>query len=516
MPPTYIEFMILYAILFFNIMTYIHLLRTALRMKEQELYGVLRKLSSRDRTAFRRYLQAVESKQDKALGVYFDVIIASLHHPKLVDDAWISNQLPHEQRSLYLLRNRLMNHLERFLVSQQVPDTETHFLLQLAERYLNMGLLVRFERTMRKLEKRLDAMPENASVRLVANFRAKLLRMHRKAESEQFDRQELGAVLDSLDRLYVMEKLRLSAEMLTRQRLAEVEQHVPLLDTIIGAKESRGVSSLFRLYEHLVQMQRQPYDMAILDTYLEELGKRAAELDQHTLRDMFAQALNACTRLTNTGRTAYFQRYLDLLNQMESFGILLQAGEMESWMFMNGLRSCLRIGKTEQAQAMLDVHGKHLRTDVGPRFTALGQAMIWFEASDYERVLQLIQQTRFEEVRHTVLMRTVGVKALAEIAWQSGKDSPKGGAKEPPLHALLAEMEAFTKYMRYHQQELDQVRTARTLEMLQVIRKWWNLPLYERRESNPLIDRVKGAAVMEKSWLIGYLSRDYRQIATSD
>jgi hypothetical protein len=112
-------------------------------------------------------------------------------------------------------------------------------------------------------------------------------------------------------------------------------------------------------------------------------------------------------------------------------------------------------------------------------------------------------------------MRTVGVKALAEIAWLSGKDNPKGGAKEHPLQALLAEIEAFTKYIRYHQRELDKGRAARTLELLQALRKWWNLPLLDRRETHPLVDRAKAANILEKSWLIEYLSRDYRHVENS-
>lgn len=404
-------------------------------MLESKLYDYLLKCSTYELNRFGKYMRSPLYNDDDKLVRFAEAVLPmakkNLLHEVSEQQLWkaVHGRTAYNRTRYNRLLSDTVKKLEHFLVidkfNQQRQTQHAYQLEIMNERKLDKHVPEQMTFAFRKQK-------EQAQHDALYYHTVFLLQQQRNLHLENKDQRSaeknLQDVADSLDLYYFYQKLKYTAAMLHYKNFLSVEAETPLLVDILKLLgdtkyQEPGIQIYRRIIlsftnadseEHYQVLKQLVTDKATLFPYEEQ-------------KAMFVFAMNYCINRINYGKVAYLQEVFELYQYALNKDLLLEDGHLSQWDYKNVVTVALRLKQYKWADHFLqDYKAKLLKADRANAYT-FNMARYYFAIQKYERVLQLLQDVKYNDIFYQLDSKTTLLKTYYELGeWQplySLKDS---------------------------------------------------------------------------------------------
>ncbi|NUQ25546.1 MAG: hypothetical protein HUU34_16490 [Saprospiraceae bacterium] len=321
-------------------------------------------------------------------------------------------------------------------------------------------------------------------------------------QTRRYD-ESLQKKSDALDTFYVIDKLRMACDMVSRNTVVNAGYECHFLDEILGyCRENRlQLSSIpaVQVYLHTLQLlqehQEEPYRQ-----WKDMLDAAAHLFPADELRTLYNYGLNYCVKKINSGQTAFYRDILDLYRVLLTQKIIFKNGYLTQWSFINIATAGIRLKEFDWTASFIENFQHDLWPEDRHNVYHFCLASLYFEKKEFQRALQMLQAVAFNDAYYHLSAKIIQLKSYFELQ------------ETEPFFSLL---EATRLYLSRNLQLSDYQKNS-NVNFFKLAAKLYQLNLQaprltaaakenRRQEIALLIDRTSPLA--NKDWLVQRLER---------
>jgi len=324
---------------------------------------------------------------------------------------------PFNDGALRVLVREFSKVTEDFLAFESLKNDESARQKVVTKWYGEQNLYAEFEKSTQGLLAKMEQQPyrdveyfgEAASLYASYFF-------HQSTEKYTLDDQVLTQLMESVDRAYILFKMRLASEMKNRERILSKQYKIPLLNEAlaIGAAELLPENLPFRLYKRLLTLYETDENpeafYALKDLLVREIGS-LRPFDQSML---LTQLINYTVRQVNKGNTGFYKDLFELYQLALVHKLVLSTGKIEAGVYQNIVSAGCREKAFAWTEQFVEEYSPFLEADIRQDCKTMALALISFNRSNYDQAIQLITEQRFFNVLIQINARVILAKAWFE------------------------------------------------------------------------------------------------------
>lgn len=315
------------------------------------------------------------------------------------------------------------------------------------------------------------------------------IKHHYIEQQEQRDIEpELQAVSDSLDTLFILQKLKFFCKMHNYQLISHKPYRYELQDAIVE-------------YAKVQNFEQQP---AIVAYYFALMTIRNKEENAHffalknilqqqhhlfspeELQDLFVLARNFCIRRANVGERDFAHELLDLYKTEIDQETILQNGYIAPATYKNIVTLAIALKEMEWVVGFVEQLKQHLRPEHREEVYALNLARILFSQKNYAPILPLLQQVHYRDTLFELSAKTLLLQTYFELG---------------EYQVLLSFLDSFSVFL----QRKTSVSNLRKhyQNLIKYVKKWVSIPDYDKAARQQLWEEIEQLSnVAERAWLL--------------
>lgn len=386
---------------------------------------------------------------------------------------------------------------ENFILLESVRDNETLRQKALTEWYGRNNMYAEFEKQTLSILAKMEQQPfrdvehyQSAADLYAAYF------FHQNTEKHTLADSMLTRMMDSVDRGYILLKLRLASEMKNRERILSKHYEVVLLDEVLttGAAGLLKDNVAFELYR-LVLMLYTPGEhddifRQIRDLLLQQID-RLRYFDQSML---LTQVINYVVRQLNQGNKAYSRELLTLYQLALAHQLILSNGKIEASVYQNIVSSGCMEKEMDWTAQFIESYAPYLSEEIRMDCKTMALATWHFHQADYNKAFQLIAEHRFFNVLIQVNARILLIKTCFE----------KFMLDNLYFDLLMSQLDAFEKFIRRHS-VISSFKKEENLHFIKVLKSFAVLFL-QKKPASEIRNRLESLdstyKTHSKDWLL--------------
>ena len=241
--------------------------------------------------------------------------------------------------------------------------------------------------------------------------------------------KNLEEVIRSLDTYYLVQKLKYCAAMLHYKNFLTVEGEVPLINEILKYLESGQFETVpaIEIYRHIILSYTDKDGAPHFAKLKELIVAHQALFTLAEVQNMYVFAMNYCIRQINDGKSEYLKEILFLYKQALENDVLLNDGQLSQWDYKNIVTTALRVKDFKWAEKFMNEYKAKLPKEDRNNAYTFNLARYYFFVKKYDRVLQLLQEVKYNDIFYQLDSKITLLKTYFELGeWQplySLKDS---------------------------------------------------------------------------------------------
>lgn len=312
--------------------------------------------------------------------------------------------------------------------------------------------------------------------------------LHLENKDQRSAEKNLQDVTHSLDVYYCYQKLKYSAAMLHYKNFLSIENENPLLSEVLTLVENSSYNiPAVQIYRHIILSFTEAENETHYKTLKELITKNALLFPLEELKAMFVFAMNYCINCINYGKAEYLQEVLELYKYALKNELLLEDGYLSQWDYKNIITVALRLKDYKWAEKFLSEYKNKLpKADRSNAYT-FNQARYYFAINKYERVLQLLQDVKYNDIFYQLDSKTTLLKTYYELGeWQ-------------PLYSLK---DSFRVMLR-RKKLISQQQKENYMNLLKLSMKLFKLDVKNKASGTALHKQIQTTQnVADKTWLL--------------
>lgn len=393
-------------------------------MRQTKLVEVLRTLSTRERTRWRQYVHSDFFNKHAALRTLCDVVLACAPdfsgeglRKKVVFGQVFGPKEPYNELKINNLISDLYELLLGFLAyTHRASDSageQYHSLMALLERNLDKQAGAVLDKYYKLLEQRNDRTAgwHRDAMRFWEAGEMLYSRQPRRTAGEHLRRQA-----ETLHYAHILEKLRLSIAMLSRNTLAVIspDDAPQWTNDLRELRDDKGLTGALPVAEVYFAAQDllthpSPETFAALSAVLDA---RHRQFRKEELNELYQCALNYCIRRINNGQPEAYADALALYRTLLDRGLLLHNGRLSQWTYKNIATTGLRSGAFDWTENFLIEYRDMLLPTERDNAFAFNLATLYFEKQDFARALRTLQNVEFTDITYHVGAKILQLKSF--------------------------------------------------------------------------------------------------------
>lgn len=447
-------------------------------MQDSKLIELLRTLTTRQRTRFAEYVHSPffnKHEQVKLLCDYLLRLAPDFDEEKKMEKERIYQALypgkALDEDVLHSIFSKLLHLLYDYLVQVQVeaqPRKNQLLLLQdLRQRKLSKHYL--------SAQRKYQALPpaEGHSERLWESYcYHRELDKHFIAQSSPVYDEHLQHKSDELDAFYVVEKLRMACDMLSRNIVINAQYQCRMIDQVLlhlSAQPQRYAElPAVQIYRLILQTLKQPEQELFYQQLIGLIQAHQGEFSQEELNSLYDYALNYCVRKINEGNIRYYEEAFLLYEALLAARLIWVDGFLPPWEYKNIVTAALRTGRYAWAERFIEEYREQLPPEHRKNAYTYNLANLYYSKQDYAQALQALHEVVFTDTTYHLGAKIIQLKSYYELD------------EREPFQSL---MDAFSMYLHRNKHISDYRKTA-NFNFLRLAKKLYKLKeeqLYTKR-----------------------------------
>lgn len=322
-----------------------------------------------------------------------------------------------EQKLRYLLTD-LTKLIEEFLCIKAVSDEELFKLHLLLYTYRQRKLEKPFLSAYKSAQKLLEDWPRRD---VSHSFYEYLIQedMYRFASDKQehLQKSNLQNVVDSLDKYFILNKMRYSAEILNNRNVVAINYKLFLYEEIMNHLRNNPLDDVpaAKIYYNVIQTLTEPDNKVHYQTLLQLLKEYRDIFSKDELFDMYVYAKNFCIRRINNGATEYIRELFDLYKVILENRIIFRDSYMSQWDYKNIVYLGLRLEEYAWVKNFIIKYNDELDPKTRKNAYTYNMANYNFFLSNYDETLTLLRSVEFSDVYYHLDSKSLLLKTYFEL-----------------------------------------------------------------------------------------------------
>jgi len=383
--------------------------------------------------------------------------------------------------------------LEEFLLQQRLRKQEIQARLALAAEFRDRNLDKFFLQSIRKVEQLLNDAPVANADHLALVLELQLEKAHFQTRTIRAGELPLQDISNSLDTLYLAQKLRHACTQLSHQAVYKTSYDFGLLHKVLDAVAEGPYLQVpaIALYYYCYRFLTEQYSQAYFQQFRLALQQNGALFPDSELKNLYLLAINFCIRKLNTGDELFLREGWALYREGLERGFLLEHGRLSGFTFNNVAAFGIKMGAYEEVETFILKYAEHLEPVQREGFVAFNRARLEYARKHYEQALRLLQSADFKDLVNNLIAKTLLLKIYFELR---------------EFDLLDAHLENFRSFIR--RREVSDYHRANYNNIIGMVRKLCALPPGNQPARQALQQEIKNTEILtEREWLLQQVAR---------
>lgn len=295
-------------------------------------------------------------------------------------------------------------------------------------------------------------------------------------------------IADALDTAYLIEKLKVSCNMLFHSRVYKTTFDVRFLDEVIGYVRELDLESYpaVAIYYYVYQGFTETDDSGNNTSLLRDtVAKHQQLLTKIDRRYVFLMAINICISNMNQGKAPYIREAFEWYRLGFAENIIAKNGLLTRNTYLNVISIAIKLKEYEWALAFIDGFTHQLEEDVRENTERFARAQLGYEQQDYDTIMPLLVQVDFKHPVYNLLAKTLLLKIYHEL---------------DEFDLLESQVDAMLTYIR--RKQLSDLHRNNFNNIARLTRQLGRLGPDKKKREALRAKITKTSPLSEKNWLL--------------
>lgn len=323
--------------------------------------------------------------------------------------SWSGTEFRHLCRYLLAL-------MEEFLAINDWRKTDD-IRIRTAGIYADRGLDEMAAAIVRKIKSKLARSSGKGSASLLNAYLLERVAFIAHEREKRSFRPGLQTMSDTLDRWYLVQKLRLAATMGSQQKMFHAEYDIRLLDEVLemASQSPWREEPLVAVYARTYEMLSDENPEAAYRSQIGLLLQNTSMLNPNERRYLFLMAINFCIRQLNKGLTEYLPEVYQLYKRGLEEQWLFDHGQLSPWTYKNIVSASLKLRDFAWADQFIEQYRNYLPEDLRLTFHQYNLAELQLARSDFRAVLRTLRYLQIKDPLTQLRSRILQICAGFEL-----------------------------------------------------------------------------------------------------
>ncbi|SER15717.1 hypothetical protein [Neolewinella agarilytica] len=288
------------------------------------------------------------------------------------------------------------------------------------------GLLSATQRSIRKARQ----LQERATIRNEtfhrSQYQLELEYDEYRVYHQLLEKPRFQEIADSLDLSYLIEKLKVSCNMLFHARVYREEFDVHFLDEVLeyvrrfDLDKYPALAIYFYIYRGFTEADEQGENISLLRDTVSTHGDSLTAIDR---RYVFLMAINICISNMNLGQEAYVRESFEWYRLGLEQDVIAKHGQMTRTTYLNIVSNAIKLKEYDWTAGFIETYTHQLEEDVRENTERFARARLGYEQKDYDTIMPLLVQVDFKHPVYNLLAKTLLLKIYYELDEYDALDS---------------------------------------------------------------------------------------------
>lgn len=242
---------------------------------------------------------------------------------------------------------------------------------------------------------------------------------HFMAKLERAAHPSLQARADNLDRYYMLNKLKMSCEMINRSNIIKASYQMPLVDEIHDhieeQIESFADAPVILAYNYNLLALKNPDVEKYYEDLIGFLNDNFDQIGNDEAVGLYDYAKNYCIKKINSGKSIYLQKLFEVYKSLINNGLIYQGSYMSQWDYKNIVTVATRLKAFEWCLDFIEQQRAKLDPQHRENAYTYNLAMYHYSCGNYEDTMELLRDVEFTDVYYNLGGKTTLMKTYYEL-----------------------------------------------------------------------------------------------------
>lgn len=301
-------------------------------------------------------------------------------------------------------------------------------------------------------------------------------------------------IADNLDVMYLIEKLKVSCNMLYQSRLSRIAFRFNFLEEVIelvkryDLKAYPVLAIYYYVYRGFTEEDKEGSNISLLrDTLLENEELMTAI----GVRYVILMAINICISKANRGFDAFVREMFEWYRLGIEKNVIAKNGQLTRATYLNVVNNALKLKEYDWTHDFIERYTHQLEEDIKENTEYFARARLGYELKDYNTAMPLLVQVDFKHPVYNILAKTLLLKIYYEL---------------DEFDALDSQVDSMTTYIR--RKELSDLHRNNFNSVARLTRQLSRLNPFDKKKKEALRKRIEETSPLtEKKWLLEQLDK---------
>ena len=467
-------------------------------MADFVLYEVLQSFSKPDLRRFGKFVRSPFFTHRSEMERMYAFLAHCRYREKPLPDKerLFLKSFPDRQYDDLLLRatmSDLCELMEEYLIWQHLRADEVSAKLALAAAFRERNLSKQFLQTTRKLSQDLETDKiRNADFhRQVLDYQVEMAKFQtRTVRTGELPLQDIA---DSLDVLYLAEKLRHSCTQISHQAVFKTKYAYGLLPHVLSQVEEGEFLKVpaIALYYYCYRFLTEQYSLDYFQKFRLELQQNGHFFPDTELKELYLLAINYCIRKINEGADPFVREGWELYREGLEKGLLLENRRLSPFTFNNMAAFGIKLGIYAEVEKFIEEYHSFLEPALQESLLSFNMARLEYKRGRHSAALRLLQTADFKDLVNNLISKTLMLKIYYELE---------------EFDLLESHLDTFRQFIR--RRELSDYHRRNYMNIIAFVKKIMTLMPGDRQGKNAMRTEIEQAEVLtEREWLLEQLDK---------
>lgn len=406
--------------------------------------------------------------------------------------------------TLRALFSKTLQLFEQYLATEKFKNDRLQVEQNALQSLANKKIVSRFdkkEKAILKTLKNIEQEDENHLLRFYEYYKTKDSYF---VKNENYSQRHLLTDREHfLDSFYLLEKLKISVELLNRSLFFKdnVDQaELEILDQTLSRSENLLSNySLIRIYALIYKTMRFPSEEENYRTLKKLTVENSHKYSNDEMREIYVYTLNYIIRKINAGQTEFINETFHQLRTMLEEGYIVNNGAIEEWHYKNLITSGIRSGEFDFVESFIEDYSKYLPKASQKTAYRYNLANLFYAQKKYIEAQKLLLEVDYSDINYNLDSKTL----LLRIYYDADESLALGAhINTVKIYLTRNKLISNRKYRRYY----HLFRFTNSLYKIKENITYSSTSKTQQRLDKLETDITKVKAISNKQWLISRLT----------